>query len=241
MSMQTQEIPFVKEMFNKIAHRYDLLNRLLSLKQDVLWRKALVGAMDIPQQGRVLDVACGTGDVPIEIISRTRDDVLVFGIDFSAKMLEIAREKINVLPHGSKIHLICGNAFALPFLRETFNAVTIAFGIRNISDKKGALKSFYKSMKSGGMIFILELTAPEKGLLLSVYLLYFQKILPLIGLFFSKNRKAYTYLPESVMNFPKDAAFIKIMRQAGFENIRYKKMTMGIATLYTGYKNSRPK
>jgi len=236
MSMETQEIPFVKEMFNKIAHRYDLLNRLLSLKQDVLWRKTLVAAMDIPQQGKVLDVACGTGDIPIEIISRTSDNILVFGIDFSAKMLEMAGEKIKILPRGSRIHLLCGNAFALPFLQETFNAVTIAFGIRNISNKKDALKSFYKSLKPGGMILVLELTAPEKGVLLSVYLFYFQRILPLIGLFFSKNKRAYTYLPESVMNFPKDAAFIKIMRQTGFENIRYKKMTMGIATLYTGHK-----
>ena len=232
--MQTQEIPFIKEMFNKIAHRYDFLNRLLSLRQDIFWRRTLSSKINVPKHGKVLDAACGTAELSIKITDKAVNAISVFGVDFSPKMLEIADRKIKKLSSSSKIYLICANAFNLPFSAETFDAVTIAFGIRNINDKVKALKKFYACLKPGGKIFILELTTPKKGILLSFYLLYFKKILPFIGMFFSKNKTAYNYLPESVMNFPENTVFSQIMRQSGFENISCKKMTMGIATLFTG-------
>ena len=188
----------------------------------------------MPKHGKVLDAACGTADLSLAIIDKAVNTISVFGVDFSPKMLEIADRKIKKLSCNAKIYLICANAFSIPFSAETFDAVTIAFGIRNINDKVKVLKIFYGSLKPGGKIFILELTTPPKGILLSAYLLYFKKILPFVGIFFSKNKIAYNYLPESVMNFPEDTVFSQMMRQSGFESISYKKMTMGIATLFTG-------
>jgi len=239
LSMKNNEFPLIREMFDHISPKYDFLNRLLSLGKDVYWRRSLVSAMDMPSNGKILDVACGTGDVAIETIGQKGPLASVFGIDFSQRMLLLARDKNKNLINKTDLHLIAGNALNLPFLPETFDAVTIAFGIRNIVDKHAALKAFYKSLKPGGMILILELTMPEKGLLLSCYLLYFNKMLPLIGMLFSKNIKAYKYLPASVIKFPNAEKFAAIMKKAGFDNIRWKKMTLGVVTLFVGYKNKR--
>ncbi len=241
LSMKNMELPFVREMFEQIAPKYDLLNRLLSLRQDVYWRKAMVSAMQVHDGGSVLDVACGTCDVAIEILRQKGPGVAVFGVDFSPAMLmsarnKIAKKKIKDIPADSNIHLFAGNAFNLPFKTETFDVITIAFGIRNISDKLSVLKIFHDKLKREGMLLVLELAAPKKGFLSSCYLFYFKKILPLIGWFFSKNPKAYRYLPSSVMNFPDPDTFAAIMRSAGFKDVRWKKLTMGIATLYVGYK-----
>jgi ubiquinone/menaquinone biosynthesis C-methylase UbiE len=149
MSMQNRELPFVREMFDSIAPRYDLLNRLLSLRQDVVWRKKMVSSMALPDKGRVLDVACGTGDVAMEIVRQKGPLVKVTGIDFSPGMLRLARNKISRNPTPA-IGLLAGDALALPFGEASFHAVTIAFGIRNIQDKKAALKAFYDSLLPGG-------------------------------------------------------------------------------------------
>jgi demethylmenaquinone methyltransferase/2-methoxy-6-polyprenyl-1,4-benzoquinol methylase len=133
--MQNRELPFVREMFDSIAPRYDLLNRLLSLRQDVVWRKKMVSSMALPDKGRVLDVACGTGDVAMEIVRQKGPLVKVTGIDFSPGMLRLARNKISRNPTPA-IGLLAGDALALPFGEASFHAVTIAFGIRNIQDKK---------------------------------------------------------------------------------------------------------
>ncbi len=231
--MNKMELPFIREMFDAISPKYDLLNRLLSLRQDVYWRREMVRAMRIPDKGgMVLDIACGTGDVALEILRQKGSGVNVFGADFSPGMLRLAKDKIK----HSGIHLLAGNAFHLPFREETFDAVTIAFGIRNIADKLSVLKKFHEHLKPGGMILVLELATPPKGLLLSLYLFYFKKILPIIGWFFSKNLMAYKYLPASVMNFPPAPAFAEIMRSAGFSNVSWRRLTFGIATLYAGIK-----
>jgi len=231
------ELPFIRDMFESIAPRYDLLNRLLSLRQDVYWRRAMVSEMDIPRNADVLDVACGTGDVAIEILRQKDHGVRVFGVDFSPGMLILAKEKIAVKKKISdNIFLNAGDAFYLPFKKKTFDAVTIAFGIRNIQDKLTVLKCFYDSLKPGGMLLVLELATPSERGLLSFYLFYFKKILPLIGWFFSKNLMAYQYLPDSVVHFPKPDRFAAIMESAGFSNVRWKKLTLGTAVLYIGYK-----
>lgn len=231
--MNKMELPFIRDMFDAISPKYDLLNRLLSLRQDVYWRRAMVSAMQIPDKGVVLDAACGTGDVALEIVRQKGSGVQVFGADFSPGMLMLAKDKINKYPG---IHLLAGNAFHLPFRAETFDAVTIAFGIRNITDKLSVLKIFHEHLKPGGMLLVLELATPPKGVLLSLYLFYFKKILPMIGWFFSKNLMAYKYLPASVMNFPEAPTFAALMRAAGFSNVRWRHLTMGIATLYVGRK-----
>jgi demethylmenaquinone methyltransferase/2-methoxy-6-polyprenyl-1,4-benzoquinol methylase len=232
LSMNKMELPFIREMFDAISPKYDLLNRLLSLRQDVCWRREMVRAMQISDKGMVLDVACGTGDVALEIVRQKGSGVTIFGADFSPGMLRLAKNKIR----HSGIHLLVANAFHLPFRAETFDAVTIAFGIRNIADKLSVLKAFHEHLKPGGMLLVLELATPPKGMLLSLYLFYFKKILPMIGWFFSKNLMAYKYLPASVMNFPQAPVFAGLIRAAGFSDVRWRCLTFGIATLYAGRK-----
>ncbi|BBO70263.1 ubiquinone/menaquinone biosynthesis C-methyltransferase UbiE [Desulfosarcina alkanivorans] len=233
--MQSRELPFVREMFDSIAPRYDLLNRLLSLRQDVVWRKKLVSAMRLPENGRVLDVACGTGDVTLEIVRQKGAMVSVTGIDFSPGMLRLAREKIQRTPHPA-VSLLAGDALALPFGAGSFHAVTIAFGIRNIQDKAGALKAFFDCLLPGGMVLVLELATPKKTRLRDAYLTYFQRVLPIIGRLFSNHRFAYSYLPESVTRFPTTGAFMSIMADAGFGHISCRRLTLGIANLFVGVK-----
>ncbi|HPA15196.1 MAG TPA: bifunctional demethylmenaquinone methyltransferase/2-methoxy-6-polyprenyl-1,4-benzoquinol methylase UbiE [Desulfobacterales bacterium] len=234
--MKNVELPFVKEMFDAIAPKYDLLNRLLSLRLDVCWRRVLVSEMKIPKYGQVMDVACGTGDVPLEMIRQKGWNISVFGVDFSPGMLTLAKSKIKNMIGGHRIHLLRADAFNLPFKEETFDAITIAFGIRNIIDKDTVLRTFHNLLKTGGILLVLELSVPNKGLLLSIYLFYFEKILPLIGWFLSKNLKAYQYLPSSVSKFPEADEFAAMMRSAGFTSVRWRKLTAGIATLYIGSK-----
>ncbi|MBW2592005.1 MAG: bifunctional demethylmenaquinone methyltransferase/2-methoxy-6-polyprenyl-1,4-benzoquinol methylase UbiE [Deltaproteobacteria bacterium] len=234
--MNNMELGFVRDMFEAIAPRYDFLNRLLSLRQDIVWRRNMVKVMKIPVNGRVLDAACGTGDVAIEINRQKGPEAYVTGIDFSPGMLRLGKSKIQSAIKGNRVELLAADAFDLPFKPDTFDAVTIAFGIRNIADKLSVLKIFHDRLKRGGMLLVLELSTPKKGLMLDLYMFYFKKILPQIGWFISKNLKAYQYLPASVLNFPSAVEFAAIMSRAGFCDVQWKKMTMGIVTLYRGLR-----
>lgn len=233
--METKELPFVRDMFDSIAPRYDLLNRLLSLGQDVRWRRKMVSTMAIPDNGRVLDVACGTGDVAMEIYRQKGLRSHVIGIDFSQGMLGLARQKSRQKPLGT-ISLVAGDALALPLDNESVHAITIAFGIRNIQNKALALKAFYQCLTPGGMLLVLELATPKKSRLRDAYLAYFQKVLPLIGRLFSRHHFAYSYLPESVSRFPTADVFMDLMATAGFGQITCHRLTMGIANLFVGIK-----
>jgi demethylmenaquinone methyltransferase / 2-methoxy-6-polyprenyl-1,4-benzoquinol methylase len=230
------ELEFIRDMFDGIARRYDLLNRLLSLRQDVYWRRKMVSALNLSQNDTVLDVACGTGDVMIEILRQSNHLRQVVGADFSFQMLQIARKKLNAIHNGGAVMLVAGNGLHLPFPEKSFTAVTIAFGIRNIMDRQKALSIFYDCLKPGGVLAVLELTTPENNYLQWFYLLYFKRLLPKIGTLFSKHLKAYTYLPESVMGFPKACEFAEIMKAAGFKNIKWRHLALGAATLFVGYK-----
>lgn len=235
--MKNLERPFVKDMFDAIAPSYDFLNRFLSLRQDMYWRRTMVSVMDLPQQAGVLDVACGTGDVSLEILKQHAPGVTVCGIDFSPEMLKRGHRKIRRRKADRSIHLVAGNALELPVASESMDAVTIAFGIRNIVDRRSALEAFHGALKKGGMLLVLELTVPETRPLRTLYLAYFQKILPFIGGFFSRHQKAYQYLPQSVLNFPASAEFAAMMRSAGFAGVKWKPMTFGVVTLFVGYKS----
>lgn len=228
-----KELEFVKDMFDGIAPKYDFLNRLLSMHQDTVWRTRMVKAATLQKGSRVLDVACGTCDVALEISSQLMGQSQIFGLDFSFGMLRLGKQKLK---KKKNIALLNADALCLPFHHHMFDAVFIAFGIRNIMDRPKAIKEFFSVLKSGGRLAVLELTTPEKGIFRSLYLLYFQKILPVIGSFFSKDHTAYTYLPDSVLKFPSPVEFSKLMKQAGFENIRFKQMTFGIVTLFVGTK-----
>ncbi len=230
-----EELDFVKEMFDKISHRYDFLNRLLSFRQDTFWRTQMVKAAKLSPNSRVMDVACGTCDVALEISAQLRGKAKIYGVDFSPGMLNLGRQKL-LDKKNSTIELLNADGLHLPFKGNKFDALFIAFGIRNIMDRKGAIQEFYKTLKKDGRLVILELTTPEKGLFRQIYLGYFKKILPLIGSFFSKHNDAYSYLPESVLNFPDPVSFSKTMKAAGFKKIRFKQMTFGIVTLFVGTK-----
>ncbi|MBF0201762.1 MAG: class I SAM-dependent methyltransferase [Desulfamplus sp.] len=259
------ELDFIKEMFDSIASRYDFLNRFLSMGQDVVWRREMVKAAALAGQGcKVLDVACGTCDVAIEVCRQTGSGATIAATDFSPGMLAIGKAKVDDLEadalkadalidaplrHGcrekpskinlsktrlSKIHLVAGNALYLPFPGALFDAVFIAFGIRNIMDRKGALRSFHGVLKKGGRLVVLELTSPPRGFFKDIYMLYFQRILPAVGAFFSRNSRAYSYLPASVLKFPPPGEFAAMMKECGFSQVRWKGMTFGIVTLFVG-------
>lgn len=237
--MRNMELGFVREMFETIAPRYDLLNRLLSLRRDVHWRRMTVRAARVPENGRLLDVACGTGDLALAFL-KTRPDLWVAGIDFAPAMLALARKKAEQSKISAPLYLAAANAFFPPFPEQSFDAVTIAFGIRNIQDRHRVLGIFYRCLKPGGMVLVLELATPARAWLKKLYLIYFQRFLPWLGGWISKNAHAYQYLPDSVLDFPPPARFCRQMAQAGFSDVRYKPLTFGIATLYTGVKATDP-
>ena len=228
-----KELDFVKDMFDRIAPKYDFLNRLLSMRQDIVWRTQMVKAANLAQNSRVLDVACGTCDVALEVNSQQKGRPQIFGLDFSFGMLRLGKQKLKKI---NNMALLNADALNLPFKHHIFDAVFIAFGIRNIMNRQKAVTQFFNVLNKGGRLAVLELTTPQKGILRSLYLLYFQKILPVIGSFFSKHNNAYTYLPESVLKFPTPVEFSKIMKKAGFKDIRFKQMTFGIVTLFIGNK-----
>jgi len=233
--MKKNERPFIQQMFNRIAPWYDFLNRLLSLNQDVLWRKKAVSSLSLKANSRVLDVACGTCDVSLEVIKQNKTTSVVAS-DFSMEMLKIAAKKVSASGFGGKIRLILANGLMLPFWQESFDGVTIAFGIRNIVDRKTALENFYQVLKPDGKLAVLELTTPSGKFLQALYLIYFTRILPLIGGLFSKNFHAYSYLPESVINFPEPDEFVKLIEDCGFDDVNFESLTFGVCTLFTGIK-----
>jgi demethylmenaquinone methyltransferase / 2-methoxy-6-polyprenyl-1,4-benzoquinol methylase len=237
--MHRRELDFVRDMFDRIAPHYDFLNRFLSLRQDVYWRRALVASLALAPGARVLDAACGTADVGLEILRQTLGGATTVGIDFAPEMLRLAVSKITKADFPKGLCLAAANAFDLPFRPGGFDAVTMAFGIRNIQEKATVLRRFWEQLKPGGRLAILELATPDRGPLRSAYLFYFNHLLPFIGRFFSSHSFAYSYLPQSVARFPAAPGFAAMMQQAGFRNVRYRKLTMGITVLFVGEKPQR--
>jgi demethylmenaquinone methyltransferase/2-methoxy-6-polyprenyl-1,4-benzoquinol methylase len=227
----------IREMFDAIAPRYDLLNRLLSLGIDRRWRTFAVGQLEIPPGGRILDVATGTGDVALEIASRTPESVLIVGEDFTQGMLVHGQKKIAQSPYRDRIVLVNAPCESMPHPSETFDGVTIAFGIRNVVDRLAGLQEMLRVLKPGGRAVILEFSNPRSRFFRCLYYFYFRKVLPSIGGLLSK-RSAYQYLPDSVLEFPEQKAFVALMAQAGFGELKYYDRTFGIATVYVG---ERPK
>ena len=221
---------FVRRMFDRIAGSYDLLNRLLSVGTDVRWRRKAVRLLD-PQAGwRVLDLATGTGDFAFETASRV--PARVTGVDLSVPMLRVGLRKRGESP----VDLLCGDAEGLSFRDETFDGLTIGFGIRNVARLNVGLCEMARVLKPGGKATVLEFSRPRTPVLSGLYLLYFKHLLPRIGALVSGDRVAYTYLYESVMKFPEGRDFVAEMARAGFRNIREHRLTLGIASVYVGEK-----
>lgn len=222
----------IREMFTAIAPRYDFLNRLLSLGIDRGWRQTLTRMALKPGTSAILDVACGTGDVSLALRQKAPQARIV-GLDFSPGMLDLAAVKIE--REHADIDLVAASAEALPFPAQDFDLLSIAFGIRNVVDKKKALSEFQRVLKSQGRLAVLEFSQPDYAWLRTLYNFYFFKVLPLIGGLFAK-RSAYRYLPDSVAKFPSRDEFVSWLREAGFERCRYHSLTFGIATLYLAEK-----
>ncbi len=225
----------IQKMFSTIAPRYDFLNRLLSLGIDRRWRRVAVRQIQCPPNGRVLDVATGTGDVALEIAAQTPENVAITGIDFSAGMVEHGRTKIESSPHRARISLQIAPCEDIPFPDDTFDAVTIAFGIRNVVDRELGLREMRRVLKPGGRVVILEFSTPRSRLFRAAYNFYFHRMLPRIAGMFSQE-SAYRYLPESVMEFPPQEEFESLMTKAGFRAVTHRDLTFGISTIYVGRK-----
>ena len=223
----------VEDMFDNIAPKYDLLNHVLSMKIDVLWRNTLVKWMNKDQPKEVLDVATGTGDLAIAVQKGTQAKVT--GLDLSQQMLNVGIEKIKKLNLDSKISMMKGDAENLPFEDNKFDAVSVAFGVRNFENLTKGLAELRRVVKENKSVYILEFSKVE-GFLGPFYMFYFKNILPQIGKLVSKDNRAYTYLPDSVNVFPYGEKMKNILLQTGFKKVEYKKLSLGIATIYKATK-----
>lgn len=223
----------VEDMFDNIAPKYDLLNHVLSMKVDVLWRNILVKWMKQDNPKEVLDVATGTGDLAIAVEKGT--DAKVVGLDLSQQMLNVGVIKIKKLNLDGKISMQKGDAENLPFEDNRFDAVSVAFGVRNFENLTKGLAELRRVVKENKSVYILEFSKVE-GFLAPFYMFYFKNILPAIGRLVSKDNRAYTYLPDSVNVFPYGEKMKQILLDTGFKNVEYKKLSLGIATIYKATK-----
>ena len=226
----------VAGMFNNIAHRYDFLNRSLSLGIDVLWRRKAIAQLEGQKPEMILDVATGTADLALEAIRLNPKKII--GIDISVGMLEIGREKIAKRRLSDRIELVEADSQNMPFADNTFDAVTVAFGVRNFENPVTGLNEIYRVLHEGGKLVVLEFSQPRKFPIRQLYWFYFNHILPFFGRLFSKDDSAYTYLPESVKAFPDGNGFLQIMSEAGFKCNTSKPLTFGISSIYTGLKKA---
>ena len=221
-------------MFNNIAHKYDFLNRSLSMGIDIIWRKKAIAQLKEIQPKMILDVATGTGDVALEAMNLQPQKII--GVDISTGMLELGRQKIAKRGLSKYIEMVEGDSENLPFEDNKFDAVTVAFGVRNFENLLKGLKEINRVLRPGGKLVVLEFSQPKAFPIKQFYWFYFNNILPLFGKMLSKDDSAYTYLPESVKAFPDGKDFLNVMTEAGFKRNTSKTLTFGISSIYTGLK-----
>ena len=223
----------VREMFDNIAPKYDLLNHTLSMSIDRVWRRRVVGEVRRAKPGRILDVATGTGDLAIAMARRIRD-VQVFGVVLSEQMLAVARRKIEARGLDGRIVLDRGDAERLAVADASVDVATVAFGVRNFGDLGAGLRELARTIKPGGKVVILEFSRPRNRVFRALYEFYSYKILPRIGGLVSRDKRAYEYLPASVGEFPAPEECMAMMARAGFRNCRARSQSFGIAQIYIG-------
>ena len=230
-----QEARKIRAMFGSIAERYDLLNHLLSANTDIAWRRLVVEQVLTGRETAILDVACGTGDLALELHKSAPRDCTVVGLDFTGPMLRIARKKS--LGSGSEdITWIEGDGLHLPFGDGEFDLLTIAFGIRNMESLEGALREMLRVLRPGGKLAILEFSQPDNVLIRSLYMPYFLHVLPRIGALLSR-KSAYLYLPFSALHFPRRKELARLMLRCGYGRVRHCALSFGIAALHIGEKS----
>jgi demethylmenaquinone methyltransferase / 2-methoxy-6-polyprenyl-1,4-benzoquinol methylase len=224
----------VAEMFDNISKRYDFLNHFLSLGIDIYWRKRAIQLLKPEKPKLILDIATGTADFAIEALALNPDKVI--GVDISEGMLAMGRKKLQRKKLDDRIELQMGDSERLLFEDNIFDAVIVAFGVRNFENLEKGLQDMYRVLKPGGKAVIVEFSKPTKFPFKQVYNLYFQSILPKIGKVISKDNAAYTYLPASVQAFPDGKAFQKVLQKVGFNQTTCTSLTFGICSIYTGKK-----
>jgi len=225
----------VATMFNNISGTYDFLNHFLSLGIDILWRKKAIKELKSLKPKNILDVATGTGDFAFESIKILHPDQII-GVDISSGMLEVAKKKIAQRKLGHIFSVKLGDSEKLPFSDNQFDAITVAYGVRNYENLQKGLADMFRVLKPGGKIVILEFSKPQQFPIKQTYNFYFKHITPFFGRLFSKDGRAYSYLPESVAAFPDGKAFTSLMETVGFSQTKQTTLTFGISSIYTGIK-----
>jgi demethylmenaquinone methyltransferase/2-methoxy-6-polyprenyl-1,4-benzoquinol methylase len=225
----------VEKMFDKIAFRYDFLNHFLSAGIDVGWRKKAIEQLKPLDPKSVLDVATGTGDMAI-LTNKLLTPEKIIGIDISEGMLEIGKQKIAKLGLQQRIELLKGDSETILFDNNSFDAVTVAFGVRNFQDLELGLTEIKRVLKPGGKLVVLEFTKPKLPVIKNFYNFYLNLIAPTIGSVISKNKDAYRYLNDSVQKFPEGKDFVQILNKLGYKNASCKTLSLGISSIYCGEK-----
>ena len=225
----------IAAMFDRISSKYDALNHLLSLNIDKVWRRKVAKAVAKSAPKTILDLATGTADLAITMAKHNPQARLI-GLDISEKMLEIGKSKIKKQNLENQIELRFGDAANLPFEDNSFDVATVAFGVRNFEDLGKGLSEIHRVLKPNGEVVILEFSMPEECPIKQLYRLYFKHILPWMGRIVSKDEKAYSYLPESVEQFPKPTEFQQVLGQYGLKNCLVKQLSFGIAMVYLAEK-----
>jgi len=223
----------VEQMFDNISANYDMLNHLLSMQIDKGWRNKVVKKVQELNPKTIIDIATGTGDLAIELAKNTKAEIT--GYDLSQKMLDVGIQKVNKLQLNKQIKMIKGDAENIPFNANSFDVATVSFGARNFENLEAGLSEMRRVLNSNGKIFILEFSKPE-GFFAPFFIFYFKYILPKIGQLISKDSRAYTYLPDSVEAFPYGEKLKNILEKIGFSDVKFKKLTFGIASIYEGTK-----
>ncbi|MEK3886029.1 demethylmenaquinone methyltransferase [Bacillus sp. FSL K6-3431] len=232
--MQSKE-ERVHNVFEKIYDNYDKMNTIISFQQHIKWRNATMKKMSVSKGDKALDLCCGTGDWTIALAKSVGDDGKVVGLDFSQNMLKIAKEKKD-LENLQQIELIHGNAMELPFPDDTFDYVTIGFGLRNVPDYTQVLMEMNRVLKPGGMAVCLETSQPTLPVYRQLYYTYFRYIMPLFGKVFAKSYKEYSWLQESALDFPGMDELAQMFWKTGFDNVIYKPFSGGVAAAHIGIK-----
>lgn len=236
INRRTYDADHVRTLFDGIAPRYDFLNHLLSSGIDVFWRKKAISLLKEQRPSKILDVATGTGDLAFEACRLHPQSIV--GIDFATAMLDLARLKAGRKGLSSLVSFTKGQAEKLPFDRDTFDAVTVAFGVRNFSNLEKGLSEMVRVIRPGGAMVVLEFSKPRSPFIAGLYGFYSKRILPMVGGYLS-SKEAYEYLPSTIQEFPDGDQFAKVLEQAGLQHIRTFPLTFGIVTIYHGIKGGR--
>jgi demethylmenaquinone methyltransferase / 2-methoxy-6-polyprenyl-1,4-benzoquinol methylase len=231
-----QHIRMVQEIFSTVTGRYDFLTHLLSLRRDISWRRFAVKKLQQGETRRLLDVATGTADLAIEMALRNPGSSVV-AMDLMAEMMALGAGKLRKRRLSRRVSLVRGDALDMPFPSGTFDAASIAFGIRNIPDKMKALREMSRVVAPGGQVLVLEMTRPGHGFLGRLYVFYLRKIMPLAGRIYSPNPPAYRYLADSILHFPSPSDFSETMRKAGLSPVKTYSLTLGITHLFVGERS----